>query len=173
MRTAAPPADVTGPSWARAVKRLIDIGAAAAGLLVLAPSMALIAIAIRASMGSPVLFRQPRPGLHGQPFQLVKFRSMTTAAGLGGSELPEHERVTRLGTLLRRYSAQIMGRHELPWDERLRVDVWYADHWSIRGDLHILLQTLGVMFSGDERAEGPEFWGARSSSRDDDPGDQT
>ncbi len=77
------------------LKRALDVVLSAAGLLVLALPMAVIAVAVRIRMGSPVLFRQPRPGLHGAPFTLVKFRTMR--AGVGS----DAERLTGLGRFLR------------------------------------------------------------------------
>jgi sugar transferase EpsL len=82
-------------------KRLIDILGAVVGLLLAAPIMLLIAVSIRLTMGSPLLFRQVRPGLHGQPFTLVKFRTMLDARDSHGSPLPDDQRLTRLGRFLR------------------------------------------------------------------------
>jgi lipopolysaccharide/colanic/teichoic acid biosynthesis glycosyltransferase len=87
--------------WRLTVKTLIDRGTAAAALLLLSPLLALTAAAVRLGQGSPVLFRQERPGRHSVPFQLVKFRTMTGARGPGGEPLPDAQRLTRLGRLLR------------------------------------------------------------------------
>jgi lipopolysaccharide/colanic/teichoic acid biosynthesis glycosyltransferase len=76
-------------------KRALDVVGAGLGLLVAAVPMAVIAVAVRLTMGAPVLFRQRRPGLHGRPFTLVKFRTMRDGDG------PDAERLTRLGHLLR------------------------------------------------------------------------
>jgi lipopolysaccharide/colanic/teichoic acid biosynthesis glycosyltransferase len=78
-----------------ALKRGIDIVGAGIGLLVAAVPMAIVAIVIRVTMGSPVLFRQERPGLHGRPFTLVKFRSMRDGPG------DDVDRLTRTGAFLR------------------------------------------------------------------------
>lgn len=86
------------------LKRTIDLFGAAIGLVASAPVMGLVALAIRLSMGSPVLFWQKRPGLHGRPFTLVKFRTMTQAQSQAGELYPEEVRLTRLGKLLRRMS---------------------------------------------------------------------
>ncbi|HKP54380.1 MAG TPA: sugar transferase [Chloroflexia bacterium] len=83
------------------MKRLIDIGISALVLIILAPVMAIIAAAVRLTMGSPVLFRQRRPGLHGRPFTLVKFRTMEVRRSAEGGLLPDGERLTRLGRFLR------------------------------------------------------------------------
>lgn len=83
------------------IKRLFDILSAALGLLLLAPVIALLAWQIRKKLGSPVLFRQTRPGLHGKPFQMVKFRTMRDAIGPDGQPLPDSERMTPFGSFLR------------------------------------------------------------------------
>ncbi|MBZ4420117.1 sugar transferase [Myxococcus sp. RHSTA-1-4] len=82
-------------------KKCIDRLAAAAGLLCFAPVMAATALAVRVSMGRPVLFRQQRPGRGGRTFQLVKFRTMLDARGADGRPLPDAQRLTRLGRFLR------------------------------------------------------------------------
>lgn len=94
---------VHGP-WSGWPKRWFDCVAAAVGLLLLAPVLALIAATIRLAMGPPVVFRQQRPGLHGRPFTLYKFRTMTDTSDVDGRLLPERERVTQLGRILRRTS---------------------------------------------------------------------
>ncbi|MDE2579460.1 MAG: sugar transferase [Hyphomicrobiales bacterium] len=83
------------------LKRTIDIVGAGAGLLVFAPAMAVVAILVRFNMGSPVLFRQQRPGLGGKPFTLVKFRTMNDARDPAGALRPDAERLTALGRFMR------------------------------------------------------------------------
>lgn len=83
------------------MKRIIDIFGASFGLLLLSPVMAIVAYKIRHEMGSPVLFRQTRPGLHGKPFQMIKFRTMRDAIDANGHPLPDEERLTKFGKLLR------------------------------------------------------------------------
>ncbi len=83
------------------IKRAFDIVASAIGLLLLAPVIAVLAWQIRKKLGSPVLFRQTRPGLHGKPFQMVKFRTMRDAIGADGQPLPDSERMTPFGSFLR------------------------------------------------------------------------
>ncbi len=82
-------------------KRLADILLSGAGLIVLAPVMAAVAAAVAVALGRPVLFRQVRPGLHGRPFRLVKFRTMLDAVGPDGQPLDDSERLTRFGRFLR------------------------------------------------------------------------
>ncbi|WP_029215676.1 sugar transferase [Kallotenue papyrolyticum] len=82
-------------------KRLIDLAVSATALIVLAPVLALLAVLVRVRLGAPVLFRQQRPGLHGQPFTLYKFRTMTDARDAQGRLLPDAQRLTRFGRFLR------------------------------------------------------------------------
>jgi lipopolysaccharide/colanic/teichoic acid biosynthesis glycosyltransferase len=82
-------------------KRLTDIVLSAIGLVVLAPVMGGIALAVAVALGRPVLFRQMRPGLHGRPFRLVKFRTMLDSVGADGKPLDDSNRLTRFGRMLR------------------------------------------------------------------------
>ncbi|MHA3887687.1 sugar transferase [Stutzerimonas degradans] len=84
-----------------ALKRLFDIFASALGLLLLSPMIAIVAWQIRRKLGSPVLFRQVRPGLDGKPFEMIKFRTMRDAMDAQGNPLPDSERMTPFGQFLR------------------------------------------------------------------------
>lgn len=86
-------------------KRLIDLGASAAGLILLSPLLAAIGLAIRMEDGGPVLFRHRRIGQHFQPFNILKFRTMQTDTPSDGLPFtpPDDERITRIGRLLRKY----------------------------------------------------------------------
>lgn len=86
------------------IKRIFDISGAAFGLLVMSPVLLFIAIWIRMTMGAPILFRQKRPGLHGKPFEMLKFRTMTNERDDNGELLPDEKRLTRLGRFLRKTS---------------------------------------------------------------------
>jgi lipopolysaccharide/colanic/teichoic acid biosynthesis glycosyltransferase len=86
------------------LKRFLDVVLAGSGLIALAPLIVVIAISIRLSMGSPVFFRQIRPGLHGQPFEIIKFRTMRDEFDSHGRQIPQEERPTRLGFWLRKTS---------------------------------------------------------------------
>lgn len=86
------------------LKRLFDVIGAGCALLLVAPLLALIALLVRFTIGAPVVFHQQRPGLHGQPFTLYKFRTMTDARDENGNLLPDAERLTRIGRFLRRTS---------------------------------------------------------------------
>jgi lipopolysaccharide/colanic/teichoic acid biosynthesis glycosyltransferase len=85
----------------RALKVLLDRGAALAGLAALSPVLLAVAAVIRVRMGAPVFFVQERPGLGGRIFRVVKFRTMRNAVGRDGTLLPDAERLTALGKFLR------------------------------------------------------------------------
>lgn len=189
------------------LKAALDRCVAACALALLAPLLVLVAAAVRAGLGRPVLFRQARPGLDGRPFALVKFRTMREGPGADGErltrlgrflracsldELPELWNVLRgemslvgprplLARYLERYTpeqsrrhrmrpgitgwAQVNGRNAITWDERLALDVWYVDHWSLALDARILARTLwivlsrrGITASGSDSM--PEFRGS-------------
>jgi lipopolysaccharide/colanic/teichoic acid biosynthesis glycosyltransferase len=83
------------------MKRLFDFVAASLALLLLALPLLALAWLIRRKLGSPVLFRQVRPGLQGRPFTMVKFRTMTDERGPDGALLPDAQRLTSFGRFLR------------------------------------------------------------------------
>ena len=110
-------------SWyRRRGKRLLDLALTIPGVAALSPVMIGTALAVRAVHGSPVLFTQQRPGHNGETFKILKFRTMTNDRGPDGHLLPNEQRVTRLGKLLRTTSLD-----ELP--ELLNV---------IRGDMSLV-----------------------------------
>ncbi|HEX6050917.1 MAG TPA: sugar transferase [Gemmatimonadaceae bacterium] len=208
----------TRPRPSSAAKRAVDLTGATLGLLVFAIPMAVIAALVRLTLGSPVIYRQPRPGLHGRTFEIYKFRTMRETTGPAGELLPNRLRVTPLGHFLRRTSldelpelvnvirgemslvgprplrieylprytreqarrhdvmpgitgwAQIKGRNNLSWDDRLALDIWYVDHASVWLDLQILMQTLAAVVSrADGSADGldvPEFIGTAARDRE-------
>jgi sugar transferase EpsL len=175
------------------VKRAIDVVLVVIGMVLLAPLFAVLTVKVRRELGSPVLFRQHRPGLGGELFELRKFRTMTDERGPDGQLRPDEKRLTDFGRWLRstsldeipemvnvlrgemslvgprpllveyleRYSptqarrhevrpgitgwAQIHGRNNMSWDDKLALDVWYVDHRSLWLDVRILLRTLWVM----------------------------
>ena len=113
----------------RRSKRIVDIALAAVGLLVLAPVIALIALAVRIDLGSPVLFRQSRPGLHESPFEMIKFRTMhEPPPGMTASvsdlehRIQDRARISTLGRFLRQTSLD-----ELP-------ELWNV----LKGDMSIV-----------------------------------
>jgi lipopolysaccharide/colanic/teichoic acid biosynthesis glycosyltransferase len=82
-------------------KRLFDLSTSLAALLVLLPVLFVLALLVRLMIGTPIFFTQTRPGLHGKPFTMVKFRTMTDERGPDGTLLPDAERLTRFGLFLR------------------------------------------------------------------------
>jgi sugar transferase EpsL len=183
------------------VKRAIDLTLALTGLISLAPVLFIVAVLIRLFIGSPIIFRQERPGLKGRLFTCLKFRTMTDKRDEKGQMLGDRDRIVPLGMWLRRTSldelpqlwnvmkgdtsligprpllqeylpyytpeeqrrhsvrpgltgwAQIHGRNNVGFDERLKMDVWYVDHLSWNLDLRILLATVRIIFS----AKGTEL----------------
>ena len=103
-------------------KRALDIAVAGTTLVAAAPVLAGVALLVRKNLGSPVLFRQKRPGRHGQPFEMLKFRSMRDAVDAAGNVLPDHERLTAFGKWLRASSLD-----ELP-------ELWNV----LRGDMSLV-----------------------------------
>lgn len=83
------------------IKRLIDITASGAALVALSPVLAVTAYKVKKNLGSPVLFKQTRPGLEGKPFEMIKFRTMKDATDKQGNLLPDSERLTPFGQKLR------------------------------------------------------------------------
>ena len=90
------------------LKRVLDIAIASTALVILSPVYAFVAYKVRKNLGSPVLFRQVRPGLYGQPFEMIKFRSMKDAVDAQGNPLPDSERLTPFGKMLRSSSLDEM-----------------------------------------------------------------
>ncbi len=173
-------------------------------LVFFSPVIAVTAVAVAAVMGTPILFRQIRPGLRGKGFTCLKFRTMTDARDAAGNLRPDGERMTALGRFLRRTSldelpqlwnvirgdmslvgprpllidylpnytpeqqrrhdvlpgitgwAQINGRNAVTFGDRLKLDVWYVDHWSLGLDLQILARTfISVAGSRGVRLDQP------------------
>ena len=85
----------------RFIKRAFDLTASALGLIILSPLLLILAVLVRVNLGSPVLFRQERPGLNEKIFRLYKFRSMKDAEDSSGKPLPDEKRLTRFGRILR------------------------------------------------------------------------
>lgn len=108
--------------YASHLKRLFDLVIALLALFILAPVIGLVALLVHLKLGAPVLFRQQRPGLHGKPFTLYKFRTMTDARDAAGNLLPDSARLTPFGRLLRNTSLD-----ELP-------ELWNV----IKGDMSLV-----------------------------------
>jgi sugar transferase EpsL len=117
-------------------KRVVDVVLVAIGLVVLAPLFAVLAWRVRRELGKPVLFRQVRPGLHGQPFELRKFRTMTLERDARGQLLPDEQRLTPFGAWLRSTSLDeipemlnvLRGDMSLVGPRPLLVE--YLDHYT-------------------------------------------
>lgn len=90
------------------LKRVLDVVIASTALLLLFPLYLFVAYKVRKNLGSPVLFRQVRPGLYGKPFEMIKFRSMKDAVDETGNPLPDSERLTPFGQMLRATSLDEM-----------------------------------------------------------------
>ena len=188
-------------------KRLIDILCSLAVIVLFCWLYAIIAVMVRVKLGTPVLFRQERPGRidrgtgEEKIFRLCKFRTMTDERDENGELLPDSERLTSFGSWLRSTSldeipelfnilkgdmslvgprpllveylpwyteeerarhlvrpgltgwAQVNGRNNLDWDERLKTDVYYVKHISFAFDLKILLLTVKKVFVREDIAE--------------------
>lgn len=104
------------------MKRLFDISAATIAIVVLSPIYAITAYKVSKNLGSPVLFKQTRPGLNGEPFEMVKFRTMLNAFDEQGNPLPNEQRHTEFGNFLRSTSLD-----ELP-------ELWNV----IKGDMSLV-----------------------------------
>ena len=123
------------------IKRLFDVIASAIVLIMLSPVIFFIALLIRRNLGSPVLFRQTRPGLLGKPFDMVKFRTMLDVVDESGNPLPDEGRLTPFGKFLRATSLD-----ELPelWNV-LRGDM------SLVGPRPLLMEYLPLYSEGQMR----------------------
>lgn len=201
-----------GDLYRRGGKRVLDVLGAAGALVITAPVLVVAAVAVRREMGSPVFFRQCRPGLGGREFSLLKLRTMRASRPDEDPLSSDAERLSPLGTRLRststdelpelwnvlrgdmslvgprpllsqylpRYTAhqarrhevrpgmtgwaQVHGRNEITWDEKLALDVWYVDNVSLGLDLKILWRTVGLVLrrkgiNAEGHATAPEFEG--------------
>ena len=139
------------------MKRLFDITAALAALLLLALPLALLTWQVRRKLGSPAFFRQVRPGMHGQPFEMVKFRTMTDARGPDGALLPDADRLTPFGRFLCATSLDelpelwnvlkgdmsLVGpRPDVPAQQALYTPADWAERCSVRPGITGLAQAL-------------------------------
>lgn len=122
-------------------KRVADLLVSVAALLLIAPALLVIAVAIRLTLGGPVLFRQRRPGLGGRPFTIFKFRTMTDACDAQGQLLPDSQRLTALGRWLRATSLD-----ELP--ELINV---LRGEMSLVGPRPLLIEYLDRYSPGQSR----------------------
>ena len=122
--------DLMNGFYARYGKRLFDLSIALPALIVLLPVLAVTTVLVRVFLGTPVIFRQERPGLHGKPFFILKFRSMTDERDAEGHLLPDDRRLTKFGRFLRASSLDelpelwnvISGKMSLVGPRPLRLD---------------------------------------------------
>ncbi|MBI4734059.1 MAG: sugar transferase [Rubrobacteridae bacterium] len=135
------------------IKRVFDFILALLAVIILAPVFICTAIAVRVKMGSPVIFRQYRPGLNGKPFKMLKFRSMTDEYDGRGELISPAKRVTPLGKFLRDYSLD-----ELP--ELFNV---LKGDMSLVGPRPLLMEYLGLYSKEEARRHevkpGVTGWG--------------
>jgi lipopolysaccharide/colanic/teichoic acid biosynthesis glycosyltransferase len=178
-------------------KRALDVAVGGLILATLSPLLALLWMLVRIKLGSPVLFRQLRPGRFGVPFTIYKLRTMTDARDANGELMPDCMRLTKFGAFLRRASldefpelwnvlrgdmslvgprpllmryypffteperarflvrpgitglAQVSGRNDLSWDDRVGLDLDYLRHCTFMLDMKILCLTLWRVFQKD------------------------
>ena len=190
--------------YKRYFKRVLDCCIALTALVVLSPLLLAVAVWLHfANKGAGAFFMQERPGLHGKVFRIIKFKTMTDERDACGNLMPDSERLTRVGRLVRSTSidelpqlwnvlkgdmaligprpllvrylplyspeqarrhlvrpgitgwAQCHGRNAISWTEKLRLDVWYVDHCTLKNDLIIMFATIKkVICRSDINQEG-------------------
>lgn len=187
------------------IKRMLDFILSLIALIILSPTLLVIAILVRIKLGSPVIFKQERPGLNEKIFTLYKFRTMTDKKDEEGNLLPDSERLTKFGKILRSTSldelpelinilkgdmaivgprpqlirdmvfmteeqkkrhtvrqgltglAQVNGRNNVTWEEKINYDLQYIEKITFLGDVKIILKTVGKVFTRkDIETEGME-----------------
>jgi len=182
------------------VKRIMDVGLAMVGLIIVAPVLLVSAVAIKLSSRGPVFFRLRVAGLRGRGFDQRKLRTMIEGARESGDRFETSSndpRITRVGHFLRRWSidelpqlwnvlrgemsivgprpaffeiatkysaeqarrlamrpgltglAQVQGRNLVTWAERVELDIFYVDHYSLWLDCEIMARTIPVLFQGE------------------------
>ena len=188
------------------IKRIMDFTLSLLAIIVLSPILVITAVLVRINLGSPVLFKQLRPGKDEKIFSMYKFRSMTDKKDENGNLLPDDERLTGFGKLLRKTSldelpelfcilkgdmsiigprpqlvcdmvfmtpeqrkrhsikpglsglAQVRGRNNISWEDKLSYDLMYIENITFWGDVRIILETVWKAFVKQEdiSAEGME-----------------
>ena len=176
--------------YAKYIKRILDLILSLMALIVLTPLMIIIGILVRINLGSPIIFKQKRPGKNEKIFTLYKFRTMTDKRDIDGNLLPDEYRLTKFGKFLRSTSldelpeliniikgdmaivgprpllveylpyyteeekhrhdvrpgltglAQVNGRNEISWEEKLKYDTEYIKEISFYSDLKIIFKTI-------------------------------
>ncbi|WP_210143588.1 sugar transferase [Staphylococcus sp. GDY8P94P] len=172
------------------LKRMFDLIISISLLVITSPILIVSYLLISKKLGKPVLFKQTRPGKNEKPFDIYKFRTMTTEVDDKGDLLPDDQRMTKLGSQIRNSSidelpqlinvlkgdlslvgprpllmeylplyneeqrkrhnvkpgitgwAQINGRNAITWEQKFKLDVWYAENQSFKLDMYILYKTF-------------------------------
>lgn len=172
------------------LKRMFDLIISLGLLVISSPILIISYLLISKKLGKPVLFKQTRPGKYEKPFDIYKFRTMTTEVDDKGQLLPDEQRMTKLGFQIRNSSidelpqlinvlkgdlslvgprpllmeylplyneeqrkrhnvkpgitgwAQINGRNAITWEQKFKLDVWYAENQSFKLDMYILYKTI-------------------------------
>lgn len=188
------------------IKRMLDICVSGIALIAFSPLILVVAVLVKLKLGSPVIFKQQRPGKNEKIFEMYKFRTMTDKRDGNGNLLPDKERLTKFGNILRRTSidevlelvnifkgemslvgprpllmqylpyykteermrhsvrpgltglAQINGRNNLGWDERLGYDIEYVNHITFLGDLKIIIKTVVKVLKHSDIAFGDQLF---------------
>lgn len=187
------------------IKRLLDIIIAGSTLVFSSPLIIVVALLVKVKLGSPVVFKQKRPGKDERIFEMYKFRTMADKRDEKGDLLPDKDRLTKFGNLLRQSSldellelinifkgemsivgprpllmrylpyykqkervrhsvrpgltglAQINGRNNVDWDERLEYDIEYVNHITFLGDFKIILKTIEKVLKHSDIASGDQL----------------
>lgn len=177
------------------IKRILDFILSLIAIIVLSPILLITAILVRIKLGSPIIFKQERPGKNEKIFTLYKFRTMTDEKDENGNLLPDSERLTKFGRFLRSTSidelpeliniikgdmsivgprpllirdmifmtdeqrkrhsvrqgltglAQVNGRNNVDWEEKINYDLQYIEKITLIGDIKIILKTVGNVFA--------------------------
>jgi sugar transferase EpsL len=117
-------------------KQILDLSLTIPGLLILSPILFVISVFVAISYGTPIIFRQQRPGHYGKPFWVYKFRTMTNARDADNHLLPDSKRITRLGQFLRSYSLDELPelfnvlRGEMSWVGPRPLLMQYLERYS-------------------------------------------
>ncbi len=187
------------------IKRILDFTLSLIALIVLSPILLITAILVKIKLGSPIIFKQQRPGKNEKIFTLYKFRTMTDKKDEEGNLLPDEQRLTKFGKILRSTSidelpelinilkgdmaivgprpqlirdmlfmtdeqrkrhdvrqgltglAQINGRNNLTWEEKIEYDLEYIKNITFINDVKIIFKTIGKVFKREDiETEGME-----------------
>ena len=169
--------------YAKYIKRILDFILSLIVLIVLSPVLLVVAILVRIKLGSPIIFKQQRPGKDEKIFTLYKFRTMTDKKDENGNLLPDSERLTKFGKVLRSTSlprpllveylplyseeqkhrhdvrpgltglAQVSGRNSLSWEEKFNDDLQYIKHITFFDDMKIIFMTVAKVFKREGIAQ--------------------